>query len=130
MSVQLPQGAKDLLDAATFVTLSTVRKDGSPQSTVVWAKRDGDDILVSTIIGRAKERNLRRDPRASVVFWDPATPYSFFSVNGSTTMSTDGGPELIEELSWKYDGETYTGDLGTDHVRVVVRLTPNWVFER
>ena len=127
MSVQLPEGAKDLLDAATFVTFSTIRKDGSPQSTVVWAKRDGDDILISTIVGRAKERNLRRDPRASAVFWDAATPYAYFSVNGSVTMTTDGGPELIEELSWKYDGETFTGDIGTDRVRVVVRLTPTRV---
>ncbi len=130
MSVELPKGAKNLLDAATFVTFTTTRKDGSPHGTVVWAKRDGDDVLVSTIIGRAKERNLRRDPRASVVFWDPATPYSYFSINGTTTMTTDGGPELIEELSQKYDGVPYTGDQGTDHVRVVVRLTPTWVFER
>lgn len=123
MSVELPQQAKDLLDAATPVTMSTINEDGSPHSTVVWAKRDDEQVLISTIVGRVKERNMRRDPRISVVIVDPADALSYVSVNGTVAMTTDGGPELIEELSQKYDGVTFTGDLGTDRVRVVVRLT-------
>jgi PPOX class probable F420-dependent enzyme len=128
MSIQLPGPAKDLLDAATPVTMSTINSDGSPHSTIVWAKRDGDDILISTIVGRVKERNMRRDPRISVLIADPADALRYFSVNGTVSMTTDGGPELIEELSQKYDGKTFTDDRGTDRVRVVVRVAPQRVI--
>jgi hypothetical protein len=52
----------------------------------------------------------------------------YFSVNGTVSMTTDGGPELIEELSQKYDGKVFTDDQGTDRVRVVVRLTPERII--
>ena len=63
MSRELPQQAKDLLDAANIVTVATVNPDGSPQSSLLWATYDGDDVLMSTIEGRAKHRNFLRDPR-------------------------------------------------------------------
>jgi PPOX class probable F420-dependent enzyme len=126
----LPQSAKDLLDAKAFVTVSTVMPDGSPQSSVLWATYDGDDILLSTIVGRAKERNWRRDPRTSVLVFDPADGYSYVEVRGSVTLTTEGGPELIDELSMIYTGGHYTGDDGTENVRVVARLTPERVVAR
>jgi hypothetical protein len=45
-------------------------------------------------------------------------------------MSTEGGPELIDRLSHLYTGQTYTGDEGTDNIRVVVRLSPARVVQR
>jgi hypothetical protein len=45
-------------------------------------------------------------------------------------MTTEGGPELIERLSQRYAGQAYTGDEGTDHIRVVVRVTPTRVINR
>lgn len=130
MSTELPQQAKDLLDAPSYVTVATINPDGGPQTTIVWAARDGDDILLSTIEGRQKARNFRRDPRASVLILDASDPQRFVEVRGSVTLTHEGGPELIEQLSQAYDGERYTGDEGTDHVRIVVRLTPDHVVTR
>ena len=130
MTTTLPQQGKDLLDAPSYVTVATINPDGSPQTTILWAARDGDDILLSTIEGRQKTRNLQRDPRVSVLILDANDPYSFVEVRGSVTMTQDGGPELIDQLSLAYAGEHYTGDDGTDHVRVVVRLTPEHVVAR
>ena len=129
MPVPLPDTAKRLLDGATFVTVSTVNPDGSPQATVLWAKRDGDDVLLSTVRGRRKERNMARDPRISVSFFDPENPYWYTEIRGAVTMIEDGGPELIEELSQKYNGVSYTYD-GPGDTRVVVRLTPDKVVGR
>lgn len=126
----LPEQAKKLLDAANLVTVSTVNPDGSPQASVLWATYDGDDILLSTIRGRAKDRNWARDPRTSVVVLDKDNPYSYVEVRGSVTITEDGGPELIERLSQIYAGGPYTGDEGTSNVRVVARLTPERVFAR
>jgi hypothetical protein len=41
----LPELAGQLLDQNTFVVLSTTNRNGSPQSSVIWAKRDGDEIV-------------------------------------------------------------------------------------
>jgi PPOX class probable F420-dependent enzyme len=123
MSIALPESVKALLDAPTFVTVTTVGKDGSPHSTVLWIKRDGDDVLFSTVRGRQKTRNMERDPRVSVCGYDPANPYSYFTVSGTVTLDETGGDDLINELSMKYQGQPYTHDKpGT--VRVVCRLTP------
>jgi PPOX class probable F420-dependent enzyme len=124
MAVQLPQNARDLLDGPTFVTVSTIRRDGSPQASVMWAERDGDDVLLSTVAGRAKERNLRRDPRLVVTFFNPDNPFEYFAIEGSAQLSYDGGPGQIQRLSQKYVGQPYTGDEGTDNMRVVVRVSP------
>ncbi len=119
---ELPQKAKQLLDDANFVVVATSNTDGSPQTSVLWATYDGDDLLLSTVQGRKKETNWLKDPRVSVLILDRADPYTYVEVRGEVSMSTEGGPELIERLSQTYTGQSYTGDEGTDNVRVVVRV--------
>ncbi|MDP9092469.1 MAG: PPOX class F420-dependent oxidoreductase [Actinomycetota bacterium] len=128
MSPQLPDLAKKLLEADTFVTLTTLAKDGTPHSTVMWADHDGDDIIFATVVGRVKERHISRDPRVSVSLFDPANPYAYVTVNGTAALIPEGGPELIQRLSQKYTGGRYTLDEGTDNVRVVVRVSPERIY--
>ena len=128
MSVPLPDRARELLDAPNVVTVATLNPDGSPQTSIVWATYDGDDLLLSTIESRAKHRNVSRDPRVSVLIHDHGTASSsYVEVRGTVTITRDGGPELIERLSQIYDGQRFAGDDGTDRVRVVLRLTPQHV---
>ena len=129
MPTSLPPLARKLLDGELFATLATVNADGSPQSSVIWVKRDGDEIVFSTIRGRRKTRNMERDPRVSVVGFDPANPYQYFEVRGTVTLDEQGGRELIDELSVRYTGKPYGLD-GPDAVRVVCRLTPEHVVSR
>ena len=129
MTVALPDAAKALLDAPTYVVLTTINPNGSPQSTVMWIKLDGDEVVFSTLLGRKKARNLERDPRASVCVYDPANPYVFFTVEGSVTMDPAGGRELINELSHKYGGKDYPQE-PADKVRLVCRLTPTKILSR
>ena len=126
----LPAKAKTLLDAANYVVVATSNTDGSPQTSVLWATYDGDDLLLSTIQGRKKETNWLRDPRTSVMILDGNDPFSYVEVRGPVSMTTEGGPELIERLSQIYTGQSYTGDEGTDNIRVVVRVTPTHVVDR
>ncbi|PZS14347.1 MAG: PPOX class F420-dependent oxidoreductase [Pseudonocardiales bacterium] len=130
MSPSLPEFAKELLDAASYVTVATVMPDGSPQTSVLWATYDGEELLLSTIVGRAKERNWRRDPRTSVLIHDAHDPNRFVEVRGTVAMTTDGGAELINRLCMAYYGEPFTGDEGTENVRVVARVTPTRVIVR
>lgn len=121
----LPDKVKTIVDGKNYATIATLNADGSPQTSVVWISRDGDDLLVSTVKGRLKDRNLRRDPRVSITVVDHDNPYDYFEARGKVTFTEEGGPELINSLSLKYTGEQYTGDVGTDHVRVVVRISPD-----
>ncbi|MEU8784304.1 PPOX class F420-dependent oxidoreductase [Streptomyces sp. NPDC048637] len=130
MSATLSDDLKQLLDSPVFVTVTTVQPDGSPQASPVWVKRDGDDLLFSTTVGRRKEKNLRRDPRVSVVVQPFDAPYTYAEVRGTASLSTAGGQELIDELSRKYTGKLYAdfNPAGVnDDERVVVRITPRKV---
>ncbi|MEV6297788.1 PPOX class F420-dependent oxidoreductase [Actinoplanes sp. NPDC051861] len=128
MTVALPGAARTLIDNPTYAVLTTINLDGSPQSTVVWVKRDGDDVLFSTVRGRVKAANMERDPRVSICAFDPAQPYRYCTVEGAVALSDDEG-DLIGELSYKYANEPWTADEpGT--VRVVCRLTPTRVISR
>jgi PPOX class probable F420-dependent enzyme len=118
----LSEPQRALLDGANFATVATLAKDGSPQTSVVWIKRDGDDVLFSTVVGRAKERHLTRDPRVSITVIDSNNPYNYTEFRGEASLTTEGGDDLINELAHKYTGDDSKGDVGTDNVRVVVRV--------
>ena len=130
MNVPLPDAAKALLARPVFATVAAVEPNTQPHLSVIWVKTDGEDVVFSTVEGRRKHRNMLRNPRVSVLAFDPGDPYSYIEVRGTASMTTEGGPELIQELSHKYRNHSYTGDLGTDHVRVLVRVTPEKVFVR
>ena len=74
MSATIPDLARVWLDAPEYATIATIQPDGSPQLSVVWVERDGDDLLVSTIEGRRKHANLVRDPRATVLVYPASCP--------------------------------------------------------
>ncbi len=124
----LTELTKRLLDTNTFAVLSTINPDGAPQSTVIWIKRDGDDAVFSTIRGRRKTRNMERDPRISICMYDPAAPDLYVELRGEVTITEDGGRELINELSLRYDGEEFQVE-PPEITRVVCRLTPSRVLE-
>jgi PPOX class probable F420-dependent enzyme len=125
----LHETARRLLDGPVFVVLGTVNPDGAPQSSVVWAKRDGDEIVFSTIRGRRKARNMERDPRVSLCAYDPADPYVYVEVRGTVAMTEEGGDALIDELSRAYTGKPWS-EASPDNVRVVCRVTPTRVVTR
>jgi nitroimidazol reductase NimA-like FMN-containing flavoprotein (pyridoxamine 5'-phosphate oxidase superfamily) len=59
----LSDKAKGLFEDSNILFVGTVNADGSPQVTPVWTALDNGHITFNTAVGRAKERNLRRDPR-------------------------------------------------------------------
>ena len=128
MTVSLPDNVRRLVDSTTFAVVTTINADSSPQSTVIWIKRDGDDVLFSTIRGRRKTRNMERDPRVSICVYDPANPYRYVEVRGTVTLTEDGGPELIDELSRAYDGKPWV-EGHPDNVRVVCRVSATKIAE-
>jgi PPOX class probable F420-dependent enzyme len=123
----LPDVAKKWLDSDVFATLATVNADGSPQTTIHWVARDGDDVLLSTVRGRRHADNVERDPRVSVMVLGPDDPYAYLEVRGTSLVTEEGGRELIDALCEKYRGITpYPWDK-PDAVRLVIRVPPEHV---
>lgn len=103
MADGLTDEMRRFLDERRFAVLATVNPDGSPQQTVMWYLREGDEIVMNTKRGRRKDRNLLRDPRVSVCVEDESRYLSF---SGSLTIDDDParGQEIIHRLAVRYDG--------------------------
>jgi len=123
----LPDKVRALFDGRNFAVLSTLEPNGTPQSTVVWATHDGDDIVFALPKGRRKIANLHRDPRATVVIFDAANPYESAQVQGTASMNDDPNGTLIDDLSHKYTGGPYPGFAGPNPLWVTVRITADKV---
>jgi PPOX class probable F420-dependent enzyme len=121
MGIPLSDAALRLIDGRNYAVLATVNPDGSPQTSVIWVGRDGNDLLFSTVEGRVKHRNMLRDPRVSVSVIDSADPENYVELRGRASMTPDVGRQLDTRLSWKYDGKDPDPDR-PGAVRVVVRV--------
>jgi PPOX class probable F420-dependent enzyme len=127
LTVRLNDKVRTLFDGKNFAVLSTLEPDGTPHSTVVWAKRDGDHILFALPDSRRKTANLNRDPRATVVIFDAANPYESAQVQGTASLDDDPNGTLIDELSHKYTGGPYPGFAGPNPQWVTVKISADKV---
>jgi PPOX class probable F420-dependent enzyme len=81
--------------------------DGSPQNTVIWFRREGDTLRMTCEPNAVKARNIRRDPRVSVVVEHPEDPYRFVQFRGRAEVIDDpaiGWEEAVAQ-SRRYLGE-------------------------
>jgi PPOX class probable F420-dependent enzyme len=121
MALALSEATNRLLDGKNYAVVATINPDGSPQTSVIWVGRDGNDVVFSTVEGRVKHRNMLRDPRVSVSVIDTADPENYVELRGRASMAPDVGRQLDTQLSWKYDGRDPQPDR-PGMVRVVVRI--------
>ncbi len=126
--MSLPDALLDLLRRPSPCFLSTLMPDGSPQMTQTWVDTDGRDVLINTVRGHQKVRNVERDPRVALNVADPDDPSRYFEVRGRVTEITeDGAREHIDQLSQRYIGGPYPWFGGRDQVRLLVRISPEKV---
>ena len=121
MGIALSDAVLRLVDGRNYAVLATVNPDGSPQTSVIWVGRDGNDLLFSTVEGRVKHRNMLRDPRVSISVIDSADPENYIELRGRVSVALDIDRQLDTRLSWKYDGKDPDPDR-PGAVRVVVRV--------
>ncbi len=122
----LPPGLLTLLRGASPCYLATLMPDGSPQMTQTWVDTDGESVVINTVVGYQKDRNVARDPRVAVNISDPDNPSRYFEVRGRVTRATtEGGAEHIEALAQRYTGRPYPWFGGRDQQRLVLTITPD-----
>jgi PPOX class probable F420-dependent enzyme len=112
--------------------LTTIMPDGSPQTSVVWCDFDGEFIRVNTMRGFQKERNMRRNPKVTLLCYDPRAQARYLEIRGLVVeMTQDGASAHLDALASKYLGRPvrYFGDavpaeLAEDEVPVLCRIKP------
>ena len=126
--MDLPEELVTMLRGASTCYVATTMPDGSPQLTQTWADTDGTHVLINTVDGFQKVRNVARDPRVAASFADPQNPMRYIAVRGRVvSTTTEGGAEHIEALSQRYLGTPYAWYGGRDQVRVILRLEADTV---
>ena len=121
--MNLPANIVDLLRQPSTCYIATLMPDGGPQLTQVWVDTDGEHVIINTVQGFAKLRNIAKDPRVAVAVADPADSRRFVQIRGHVIdTTTEGGAEHIEALSQKYLGQSYPWFGGRDQVRVIVTI--------
>jgi PPOX class probable F420-dependent enzyme len=132
---EIPQSHRDLVECPPVAALTTVMPDGYPQTSVVWCDFDGELVQVNTMRGFAKERNMRRNPRVTLLCYDPRQPLRYLEVRGAVVeMTEDGAAEHLDELASKYAGQPirYFGDaipagFAEIEIPVLCRIRPTHV---
>jgi hypothetical protein len=94
--------------------LATTRLDGRPHVVPIWFVLDRDELVFNTGADTLKGRSLARVGWASLCVDDERPPFSFVTVSGSVTISTD----IDEMLEWatriaaRYMGEARSVQFG------------------
>ena len=118
--------ARAIFAKQVLAHVASIGPDGEPNVTPVWVELDGEDILINTALGRAKARNLARDPRVAVSLSDPDNPQSAIAVRGTVVgFTTDGADAVIDRLAKKYLGVDSYPYRREGQIRVNVRIRPD-----
>ena len=127
----IPASHADLAQGPPVAALTTLMRDGAPHTSPVWCNFDGTHVLLNTMRGFLKERNMRRDPRVTLLCFDPQAPLRSLEVRGRVVeMTENGAVEHLDMLSMLYTGQTpYFGNvvpatLAETEVPVLCRILP------
>ncbi len=105
MPPSIPPELLGLLASRAIAFVSTICPHGEPQTTPQWFLWEDGVVRLSLVEGRQKLRNLRRDPRLSVVVVDPADPTWYVELRGHVDgLTPDPGLVLERKVAEKYTG--------------------------
>jgi PPOX class probable F420-dependent enzyme len=90
-----------LAKGSNLATVVTLMPDGQPQALLTWIDTDGENVLVNTEPQRQRGRNIRRDPRVTVLLHSAQDPWDWAEVRGHVIETIDGqkARDHIDELS-------------------------------
>lgn len=78
----LPDSHRALLEGPVTASMATLNQSGTIQLTPVWVGADDTHLLLNSVRGRLKDRNLRARPQVSLLFVNPDNPYHWMSIVG------------------------------------------------
>lgn len=86
--MKLTEELLGLLHKPSACYLATAMADGSPQVTQTWVATDGEHVIINSVQGYVKIKNIERDPRVAVAIFAPDNPTRYFQVRGRVIKVT------------------------------------------
>jgi len=131
MAVPIPDTHRDLLVGPIHGVFSTMMPDGQPQSSIVWVDYDGTCVLINTTIERRKGRNMRANPKVTLLVIDPQDGSRWIEVRGRVVeIQREGAEDHADKLTQRYTGkQRFYGDIypveqKQKETRVIVKIEP------
>ena len=123
-----PERLAEITEPPVLGILTTVNPDGSPQATPIWYYYDGEHFNVTCYDHRVKARNIKRDPRVTLVVVDTANYGDPLIVSGAAVLVEEGAAEATERVAIRYEGEKAGREsaarLNARGQRVIIRIMP------
>ena len=113
-----------------YATLTTLFKNGVPQTHVMWVDTDGENILINTEIHRFIYKNILKDPRVTVTIWKHDNPFKFVEVRGEVIAEITGqeARDNIDKLSQKYWEKPYPFPIQSERIVLVIKSNKEVMF--
>jgi PPOX class probable F420-dependent enzyme len=113
--------------------LATTRRNGRPHVVPIWFVLEDDDLLFNTGAQTIKGRSLARTGWASLCVDDDRPPFSFVTVSGPVTISSDLDDVLpyATRIAARYMGEDVAEQFGRRNTvdgELLVRLRAEHVL--
>jgi len=133
MPAAIPDNVKDLLERPIVVAFATSNSDGQPQVTPVWASLEGDQVWINSAVGRRKDRNIRANPKVTVMALDPENAFHWVEIRGEVVEfdETEAALAHINKLSGIYAGNddyySFNPESKGLEQRVIYKINPSKV---
>ena len=131
MKAFIPDSHRNLLEGPVNVVLTTMMPDGQPQTTPIWCNLDGDDILINSMKQFRKYKNMRLNPKVTLLAYRLKQPLRNIEVRGKVVeMTEEGALDHLNELNMLYgSGPEFFGDSVDAELRhkftpVKIRIRP------
>ena len=127
MPIPLDPDVARLAKGNHLATVVTLMPDGQPQALFTWIDCDEDHLMVNTEPQRQRARNVRRDPRITVLIGGDS-PWDWVEVRGHVDEIVVGqaARDHIDALSRRYMGSDYGNPIGPEG-RIILRIAPDKV---
>jgi PPOX class probable F420-dependent enzyme len=102
MNILIPEDHMDLLTRPVHGVLTTILPDGQPQSSLVWCDFDGEFVCVNTSRERQKGKNMKANPKVSLLIVDPENTGRFLQIRGEVELQEEGALEHLDAITRKY----------------------------
>ncbi len=136
MAVQIPESHRYLIEGPYCVALTTIMPDGQPQTTPVWCNCEGEYVLINTMQGFRKEKNMRANPRVTLLAYDSKLPLCNIEIRGTVVqMTEEGALEHLDQLTQLYMrnpeahffGDSVPAELQATYRPVKVKIAPTHI---
>jgi len=125
----MTQDEETFLDEHRLCVVTTLRADGSPQSTPVYYIHEDGKLYISVTKTRKKALNVARDARVTAVVLAEESPFRHVQVQGTAVISDEDLVETSRRI-WSTFRDELPEDLAQvmqDQQRTLMIVTPTHV---